>query len=407
MKILYVSSLYPPSIGGAQIQLHFLAKAMQQAGDAVSVLAYTDKNREDWLRLATVLPEREGHYEYEGVPVARIGFPLSTRLRMLPWAAGYYGMIGPACRHIASLTLPHVERLGGEPELIHLTRIGREFIARACLDYCRKRGIPFVLTPNHHPRWTGWRYKEYDKIYREADAHAVYTEAEKDTLVNDIGVSEERVRVTGVGPVVLEEYSVDEFRRVHGMDGDFVLFLGQQYKYKGMAAVLEAAKEVWRDHPKLKFVFIGPHTQYSQDLFATVTDERVLNLGAVDLETKAAALASCSFLCMPSMQESFGGVYIEAWCYKKAVIGGDIPPIACVVDHGENGLLSSQDPAELAGALRRLLADPAACEVMGQKGWEKVQEKYSWQRLAEKTRAVYEYALGSSGAGTPSKGEEL
>ncbi len=395
MNILYVSSLYPPSIGGAQLQLHCLARAMHEAGESVHVLTYTARNREDWLRLATVRTEPETRYEHEGVPVTRIGLPRSTRMRMLPWAAAYYPFITPSARRLARLTQPHVARLAGKPELIHLTRIGREFIARACLEYARERGIPFILTPNHHPRWRGWRYVEYDRIYRESDALIVYTEAEKETVARDIGVDPARVHVTGVGPLVSEDYDVAAFRREAGVEGPFILFLGQQYKYKGMAAVLDAAPAVWERYPGMRFVFIGPPTNYSRDLFSGVSDPRIVNLGAVSPETKAAALASCEFLCMPSTQESFGGVYIEAWCYRKAVIGGDIPPIACVIDHGENGLLSAQRGDALAAAMLALLDDPERRRVMGEKGWEKVQARYSWARLAQTTRAVYKEVIAA------------
>jgi len=77
-------------------------------------------------------------------------------------------------------------------------------------------------------------------------------------------------------------------------------------------------------------VFIGPHTNYSRPLFREVRDPRVINLGAVDGETKTSALAACTFLCLPSI-----------------------------------------------------------CEAMGNAGWRKVQEKYTWEILASKTMAVY------------------
>lgn len=399
MNILYVSSLYPPSIGGAQLQLHCLARAMGEAGEDVHVLTYTARNREDWLRLATVRTEPETHYEHEGVPVTRIGLPLSTRLRMAPWAAAYYPLITTAGRRIARLTRPHVARLAGNPDVVHLTRIGREFIARACLEFARARGIPFILTPNHHPRWRGWRYAEYDRIYRESDALIVYTEAEKETVVRDIGVAPDRVQVTGVGPLVSDDYDVDAFRRRADLPGPYVLFLGQQYKYKGMAALLDAAPAVWQRYPDLRFVFIGPHTAYSRELFANVNDPRVINLGAVPPEQKAAALAGCEFLCMPSTQESFGGVYIEAWCFKKAVIGGDIPPIACVIDHGENGLLCAQRGDALAAAMLELLGDVRRRGRMGEKGWEKVRAKYSWAQLARQTREIYHRVIAAGSRG--------
>jgi glycosyltransferase involved in cell wall biosynthesis len=390
VNILYVSTLYPPSIGGAQIQLHCLARAMGKAGHEVHTITLSGRNRQDWLRLSTVFPEPEKQYVYEEVPVTQLGFPLSTRLKMAPWAAAYYGLLGPAARQLAALTQPRLEAAAGKPSLVHLTRIGREFIARASLDFARKRGIPFVLTPNHHPRWRGRLYAEYDRIYRESDAILVYTNAEKQTLVEDKGVAAERVHVTGVGPVLADEYSVEAFRERYKIPEPFVLYLGQQYKYKGIEALVKAAPIVWKDHPKMKFVFIGPHTNDSRPLFETVHDPRIVNLGAIDPVMKTSALAGCELLCLPSMQESFGGVYAEAWCYRKAVVGGRIPPIADVVDDGVNGLLSSQDPEELAGKITRLLGDPELCARMGEAGWTKVQENYTWERLAAKTLAVYE-----------------
>jgi len=394
MRILYVSSLYPPAIGGAQIQLHHLARAAQAAGADVSALCYSDRNRTDWLRFATFACETPLDYEYEGIAVHRMGFRADTRLRMLPWAATYYPLIVPASRAIARLTQPYVAEACAGADLIHLTRIGREFIARACLEQARAQGIPFVLTPNHHPRWRGWRYAEYDNLYREADALIVYTESEKETLARDIGVDTDKIFVTGVGPIVSEEYSEAAFRVKHGLEGQrYVLFLGQQYEYKGMAGVLGAAERVWAEFPDVRFVFIGPHTPYSRELFQGVTDPRVLNLGAVPMADKAAALAGCEFLCMPSMQESFGGVYIEAWCYGKAAIGGRIPAIRCVIDDGVNGLLSSQDPAELAGHISALLRDPERCARMGEAGRAKGRERFSWERIAERTLEIYRSLL--------------
>jgi glycosyltransferase involved in cell wall biosynthesis len=394
LDILYVSTLYPPSIGGAQIQLHCLAKAMKQTGHGAHVITLAGNNRQDWLRMSTVFPEPTKKYQYEGVDVTQLGFPLRTRVRMLPWAVCYYALIRVASARIASYTYPNIEAAANAPSLVHVTRIGREFIAQAALDLARKRGVPYVLTPNHHPRWRGRLYVEYDKLYRGADAVLVYTDTEKETLIKEKGVSEERVHVTGVGPVLSDRHSPDAFRAKHRLEAQpFVLFLGQQHKYKGIEAILKAAPLVWRRHPDVKFLFIGPHTKDSSPLFRSIHDPRIINLGVVDDETKTSALAACTLLCLPSIQESFGGVYAEAWCFRKAVIGGRIPPIASVIDDGVNGLLTSQDPNELAEKMSFLLSNPAKCEAMGNAGWNKVQEKYTWERLARKTLDVYEQLL--------------
>jgi glycosyltransferase involved in cell wall biosynthesis len=110
----------------------------------------------------------------------------------------------------------------------------------------------------------------------------------------------------------------------------------------------------------------------------------------VDLETKTAALSCCEFLCLPSSQESFGGVYVEAWALGKTVIGGRIPPIAELISEGQDGLLSSQDPSELADRISQLLADPEQCRKMGNAGARKVETRYTWQQIAKKTEDVYE-----------------
>lgn len=394
LNVLYVSTLYPPSIGGAQIQLHCLAKATKDAGHDVRVITISGRNRQDWLRMSTVLPEPAKQYQFEGVDVTQLGLSAATRLNILPWALAYYGMIGASARQITAQVYPYFEAAADSPSLVHVTRIGREFIAKAAYDFARKRGIPYVLTPNHHPRWRGRLYTEYDALYRAADAILVYTDTEKLTLVNDKGVSADRVHVTGVGPVLSNEYSAEEFRARHHLEGQrFILYLGQQYKYKGIEAILKAAPLVWPKHPDVKFVFIGPHTNDSRPLFKEVTDPRIINLGVVDGKSKASALDACTLLCLPSVQESFGGVYAEAWCFKKAVIGGRIPPIAAVVDDGVDGLLTSQDPNELAEAMCTLLSDPGRCEAMGNAGWRKVQEKYTWEKLAAKTLSVYDSVM--------------
>jgi glycosyltransferase involved in cell wall biosynthesis len=166
--------------------------------------------------------------------------------------------------------------------------------------------------------------------------------------------------------------------------------LGQQFRYKGVGAMLEAAPLVWQQHPEITFVFIGPQTRYSNGIFAGVNDPRIRNLGPLDLETKTSALAACEFLCLPSSQESFGGVYVEAWAMGKAVVGGRIAPVAELISEGKEGLLSSQDAGELASQISLLLANPQLCAKMGAAGAERVHARYTWARIAKQTADIYE-----------------
>lgn len=389
LNILYASTVYPPAIGGAQMHLHRLIGEMQRAGHSPRVVTHTSRYRRDWVRLSTVCCEPRLDYNYEGVPVSRLGFSPGRRLRMLPWAAAYYGCMGGAVRRLSRLIGDDLEPLAGRPALVHATRIGREFLARAACEFARRQSIPFVLTPNHHPRWRGWLYREYDRLYREADAVIALTAAEKDLLVDEKGVAADRIHITGVGPILADEFCAETFRRRFGIAERFVLYVGQQLRYKGLAAVVEAAPMVWRQHGDVRFVFIGPPTPYSRRLFERLPDRRLVNLGSVDLATKTSAIAACELLCLPSLQESFGGVFVEAWSHRKAVIGGRIAQVASVIDEGVDGLLVNQNPAELAAAIGRLLSDADECQVMGEAGWRKVQQRYTWRQLAASTRDAY------------------
>ena len=263
MNILYVSTSYPPAIGGAQIHLHYLAKAIKELGNDVNVLTNWSTNRNDYLLGTTVFADKELNYQYEGVQISQVGFSKLQKLSLLPWVLSYYFLMEPAIHKISSYYSPYFESLAHRPSLVHASRIGREFIIQAALDYCKKYDIPFILTPNHHERWQGYLYRQYDKIYRAADAIIVLTEAEKYILIEQKGVKEERIFQTGIGPVLSERYSEEEFREKYNVKGRYILFLGQHLKYKGFASLIKAAPMVWKRDRDVKFVFIGPQTSYS------------------------------------------------------------------------------------------------------------------------------------------------
>jgi len=58
-----------------------------------------------------------------------------------------------------------------------------------------------------------------------------------------------------------------------------------------------------------------------------------------------------------------------------------------------DGLLSTQDTDDLARSLLLLLGDPAEAARLGEAGRRKVEERYGWDRLAERTLAIYRSIL--------------
>lgn len=395
MNLLYTLTAYPPTVAGAQLLQHHTAIALS-ARHAIQVVSHWDSNRTDWL-LGTTLrsPAVPRDYWIDGIPVHRLGLGAAEKMRLVPAVVLYYPMMEWALERITPWIEQRLAPYAQNADLIHNVRIGREGMSVASRRVARENNIPFVLTPVHHPRWTGWRYRAYLDLYRSADMLIAMTGAEKRILV-ELGAKEERIRVTGFAPILAPRAEPERFLSRYGIQGPFVLFLGLHYQYKGYRQLLRACPLVWARHPEASFVFIGREVGSSEDDFRAHQDPRILRLGEMDLQAKTNALAACTLLCVPSAQESFGGVYTEAWSFGKPVIGCNIPAVSDVISDGMDGLLVTQEPAAIADAICQLLGSPSMAQAMGEAGRRNVQNRYNWEGLAALTEQAYYEVLGST-----------
>jgi len=389
MQLLYTLTSYPPAVGGAQLHQHLLAQQLQKKHQ-IQVVTHWNQNRTDWL-LGTTLkaPHQSENYEFEGINVHRLGLSWQQKAQIAPYIPIYYPLMNIVLPPIASCLQQPIEPFANQADLIHNVRIGREGLSYASYQIARKKGIPFVFTPLHHPRWVGWRYRAYIKLYQLADTVIALTNAEKKTLI-DLGVEAEKIAVTGIGPILASQANPKQFLENYQINQPNILFLGQHYSYKGYQQLLQATQLVWEKVPEANFVFIGPSVKKSEKYFAKFSDPRIHRLGQVNLQIKTDALAACTLLCVPSSQESFGGVYTEAWSFSKPVIGCNIPAVSEVIADGVDGCLVSQTPEEIAENICELLLNPSQAEQMGQAGKQKVDTHYNWEALAEQTEQVYQ-----------------
>lgn len=389
MRILYTSTALFPSIGGVQVHVYQVARHLARQHE-VRIVGHWDDNRRDWLRGSTVFAPRQSRRVVDGVMLHCMGMPFGRRLRMLPWMATYYLQMRRAADRLAGLMVPQLVAVTGEVDLVHTHRVGREFLSLASERLARHRGVPFVLTPHHHPRWNSSRYRNYLDLYRRADLVCVMTNAEA-AAMEALGVSRSRLLLVGNAPYLAPHPDGMRFRHHYGLGDDpIVLFLGQKYEYKGIGLMLEAARQVWAQHPAARFIFIGPQTPYSKRMFAR-HDPRLLEIPPIGLEQKSDALAAADIVCVPSSQEALGIVYLEGWSLGKPVIGCRIPAVAEVIDHERDGLLVSPGSAtELIAALRSLLSSPELGRKLGQNGRQKVTARYSWERCAQLLGDAYE-----------------
>ncbi|HEX9266476.1 MAG TPA: glycosyltransferase family 4 protein, partial [Candidatus Limnocylindria bacterium] len=246
----------------------------------------------------------------------------------------------------------------------------------------RSAGAAFVETPLVHPgqRFSGTSTADIAR-YRRDDAVIALTKWEAEWYAS------RRVRhahVTGVGPII------DWLPEVP-MDPATVLFVGRKERYKGYYALRDAAKIVWRSRPEARFVAIGQNA-WTARFERRFKDDRWVDRGIVSEAEKAEAYARATIFAMPSVHETFGHTYLEAWYAWRPVIAGDIPALREVVRDGVDGLVVAQEPHAIARAILTLLGDTQRARRMGESGRFRLQEKWTWDLVAERTERAYEAA---------------
>lgn len=163
-------------------------------------------------------------------------------------------------------------------------------------------------------------------------------------------------------------------------------------RQKGLRFLVSAAAHV----PEAQFVFAGEgpeRPELEAQAKSLGIEGRVTLLGLRD--DVPDLLACCDLLVLPSLSEGFGVAVLEAMAAGKPVVASAIGGVDEVVLDGETGILVPPgDPGALAGAIHRVLADPALARRFGQAGRARAQE-FSLEKMVERTASLYEEVLSS------------
>jgi glycosyltransferase involved in cell wall biosynthesis len=273
----------------------------------------------------------------------------------------------------------------------------------AALHAAEKTGRPCVLHGGLHPQdaWGFDRPMIYQTI-RMTTRYIANTHFEAQYVIQR-GASPERVVTVGVG-VDLEAYkgiSTNEAkRRLHLEDKSVVGFIGQVSQPKGVETLLRAMRLVWEIIPEVYLLIAGAETLFTTQLERTISrlpevaqKKIVRKYNFADAE-KPWLFSSVDVFAYPSGFESFGIAYLEAWACKKPVIGCRRGAIPWVIQAGQDGLLVSyQDHKLLAEAILLLLSNRRWAEKLGERGLQKVLQRYNWPEIARRFRRVYLDAL--------------
>lgn len=197
--------------------------------------------------------------------------------------------------------------------------------------------------------------------------------------------------------------SRETVRREFGipLDAPVLASVSRLFVHKGIGELLRAFAVVRQELPAARLLIVGEETPFSQG-FAGQMRELARELGVADAviftggrKDVAQIMAACDVFSLPSDEEPFGLVYLEAMIMGRPVAAIDNGGTPQVVVHGETGFLSpSKDVPAYALNLLTLLRDPELRARFGANGRARVLEHFSAQRMARDAGKIYETMLG-------------
>jgi len=172
-----------------------------------------------------------------------------------------------------------------------------------------------------------------------------------------------------------------------------VLFCGRLAWQKAPDLLVEAIPAVVKAYGNAKFLFAG-----DGDMRGTL-ESRVRQLGIQNVvkflgyrngDELVRLFKLADVVCVPSRNEPFGIVVLEAWSANKPVIATQNGGPSEYVSHEVNGLKIYPNPNSVTWGICRIFSDFDWARWMGNNGRKAVEERFTWDTIAEQTLELYE-----------------
>ncbi len=206
------------------------------------------------------------------------------------------------------------------------------------------------------------------KLANECDCVVAFTPEDKNNLIAHCGAAPDKVAIIPCG------VNMDIFKPVYSSipaikekltkEDKVLLFVGRTVPIKGIDKLLDAVALLIPEYP-LKCVIVGGENKnlegvvdIQKKIAERALDEIVFPVGRVEQEKLQYYYCAAAALVVPSLQESFGLVVLEALACGTPVIGSAVGVIPQVITEHNGYIVEAGDIHKLAAAIEQLVLQP-------------------------------------------------
>jgi len=275
------------------------------------------------------------------------------------------------------------------------------------IKIAKKNKIPLVLTGHgnivpHSNRGRATIKKIFNfiwgrKILQTVNKILALSQKEKNELIN-FGIPEKKIAIVPNG-INLEEFqnlsTTNTFRKKFNLSSSsrIILFLGRLQKIKNPSLLVQAFTLLQSKIPNLQLIFAGPdegeQSKLEQLIQKLNLNSTVIFTGILSGLQKSMALKSADILVLPSHDEPFGLVLLEALAAGTPIAVSETVGLADEFVKAKAGEKFSLTPNSLANAINKILTDKNYSAKIVLNGQKLLREKFTTQKIAEQLEKIY------------------
>lgn len=189
----------------------------------------------------------------------------------------------------------------------------------------------------------------------------------------------------------------NELKRWDLKPNKYIITVARLVRHKGIHYLIEAFKKIPDDiKQETKLVIIGApsftsdYETYLKNLAAD--DHRIIFTGFQDDDVLRQLYAHSMFYVHPSESEGLSLTILEAMSYGKCVIMSNIPENLEAIDHSGVAFKVGDSDA-LRDEMVALMNHQDLLKERGEKAIQFIKEKFDWEKIVDKTEALYKQVL--------------